>query len=80
VIEKASAITRGSCRSASRRRAVIGAIASHPTNDSMSTVPAVPIADQPCGANGVQLSMRADGSAPTTATRITAVRRPTNPS
>ena len=55
-------------------------MASHPTNDSMSTVPAVPIADQPCGANGVQLSMRADGSAPTTATTITAVRRPTNPS
>ena len=46
----------------------------------MSTTPADPTADQPCGANGVQLSRRAEGSAPPTATRTTSVSTPTNPS
>ena len=47
---------RGSCRSGSRSRAISGEIASQPTNESISTAAARPIAHQPCGANGVQCS------------------------
>lgn len=50
---------RGSCRPGFASCAVSGAIASHPTNDSISTDAAPPTADQPCGANGAQLAMRA---------------------
>ena len=63
-------MTRGNCRPGSRNRAVSGATASQPANDSMSTAAARPIAPQPCGANGVQLPARAAGADPATATAM----------
>ena len=67
VTANAIAITLGSCRAGSRKRAVSGAIASQPMNDSISTEAAWPSDVQPCGANGVAFDSRADGAEPATA-------------
>jgi hypothetical protein len=66
-------ITRGSWRAGSLNRAVIGATASHPTNESISVEAARPIDSQPCGANGVQFAARAAGAEPATATTTTTI-------
>ena len=66
------AVIRGSVRPGSASRRVSGAIASHPTNDIISTDAADPVAPQPCGAKGVQCVARAACSDPTTAAAITA--------
>ena len=47
---------------------MIAAIASHPTNDSMSTEAASPTERTPCGANGVQCTNSAEPAEPVTAT------------
>ncbi|HMG62372.1 MAG TPA: hypothetical protein VK599_05435, partial [Streptosporangiaceae bacterium] len=58
VVANAMAMTRGSCRAGLANRAVSGATASQPTNDSISVAAARPMASQPCGANGVQFAAR----------------------
>src|SRR5690606_40422082 len=67
-------------RRGSRSLAVIGAIASQPTNDSIRAALAPPTAVQPCGANGVQFAHRADGAAPTTAATTRTTRTATSTS
>ena len=78
VVPNAIATTRGSRRRALPNRAVSGATASQPTNDSMITEAALPTAAQPCGANGCQLAIRADGADPATAATTTATSSTTS--
>ena len=68
VTRNATVMIRGNWRDGSRSRAVSGAMASQPTNDSISTDAALPSEAQPCGRNGVQLANRAACAEPTTAT------------
>lgn len=71
---------RGSCREGLRSRVTSGAMASQPTKDSISTEAALPSADQPCGANGVQFAVCAAGAEPMTATAIITTSRATSTS
>ena len=80
MVPNAIPITRGSWRPGLRSRAVSGATASQPTNDSISVDAARPMDGQPCGANGVQLAARAAGAEPATATTTTAMSSPTSTS
>jgi Lrp/AsnC family leucine-responsive transcriptional regulator len=73
-------MTRGSWRAGSPSRAVSGAIASHPTKESISADAARPTAAAPCGANGVQCSARAAGAEPSTATATSTTSTPTRAS
>ena len=78
MVPNAIATTRGSRRRALPNRAVSGATASQPTNDSMITEAALPTAAQPCGANGCQLAIRADGADPATPATTTATSSTTS--
>jgi hypothetical protein len=80
VTANAIAVTRGSSRSGRANRAVSGATASQPANDSIRVAAARPTAAQPSGANGAQLAARADGADPATATTTTTISSPTSPS
>src|SRR6185437_14842090 len=80
VTTKAMSITRGSWRSGSRSLLVMGAIASQPTKDSISTVAAGPTDAGPWGANGVQLCSRRWPAPPRTATATSAMSTTTSPS
>ena len=80
VTARAMATARGSCRAGSANRVVSGATASQPANENISVAAALPTDSQPCGANGVQLPIRAAGADPATATTTTTVSRPTRTS
>jgi len=72
--------TRGNCRRASAKRVVSGATASQPTKENISVAAAVPIEDQPCGANGAQLAALALSAEPADATTTTTVSTATRTS
>jgi len=80
VTRNATVMIRGSWRAGSRSRAVSGAMASQPTNDSISTEAAPPSEAQPCGANGVQLANRAACAEPSTATTTSPISTATSTS
>ena len=76
----AAKIARGSWRAGSRRSPARCETASQPMNESISRLAAVPIAAQPCGANGVQFSAWLSGSAVRTAVSSSAASRPASTS
>lgn len=80
VTASAMATARGSCRAGSANRVVSGATASQPAKENISVAAALPTDSQPCGANGVQLEIRAAGADPLTATTTTTVSRLTRTS
>jgi len=71
-------MTFGSCLAGRANRAVSGATASQPTNESISVAAACPTDIQPCGANGLQYPILAEAAEPATATVMTATSRPTS--
>jgi len=79
-IASAAKIARGSWRAGSFRSPARCDTASQPMKDSISRLAAVPIADQPWGANGAQFSARLSGIAVTTATSRSAASSPVSAS